>query len=242
MSLEDNVRGYFSLRYVIPGFIFVLFIIALNIFPLVYFAKSIQSPEVFAAILAFVTILTGGAIGFVISQFYWFLFNRKGSLSQIEQFKQEFDFVRKKTRPQPPNDKIGNIIIEAILDFTVFLEKDKAFINHVLRRWDIYHVLRSSYTSLTISVVTGLVIRGYLAYFFPVTDKSLYLPEIVALVLVIVSSIILFFIFRSLSKSIIEKYVPFHKAFLTLSMSHNQEELKKAFPDYFIDEEPDYSI
>lgn len=146
----------------------------------------------------------------------------------------EFDFVRKKTKPPPPDDKKGNITIEAILDFAVLLEKDEAFLRHFLRRLDIYHVLLSSYTSLVISVVTGLVIRGYLAYFFPIANNTLFLPEIVASILVLVFSIILFYIFKSLSESIIEKYVSFHKALLTLSMSKNQEELKKAFPDYFI--------
>ena len=67
-------RTFFSLRYAVPGYTFLLFLI-LTILPK-YWRFLINLPDIglIGTFLAFISILGGGAIGFLVSQL-WYLFN-----------------------------------------------------------------------------------------------------------------------------------------------------------------------
>jgi len=58
-------RRYFSLRYTVPGYTFILLVIGINYVPLIEFMKTTGAPEVFGAILAFASLLTGSALGYL---------------------------------------------------------------------------------------------------------------------------------------------------------------------------------
>jgi hypothetical protein len=232
MSLEDSVRGYFSFRYVIPGYIFILFVIGLNIFPLITFGVGVGKPELFGSMLAFATLLTGGAVGFVVSQFWWLYFNLKGSLIGMKEFNTEFKLIEKYTQNLPSSKKAKSAVLEAISDLNIFLMKNKTLTTHVWRRWDIYHVLRSSVASLILSLITGVVVRTYLVYFFPDTC-NLAISELLAISLIIVAAFILGVVFYYLSRLTLSRYYPLHKAFSTLGLTENIDKLKEAFPEYF---------
>jgi len=240
MSLEESARGFFSLRYVIPGYTFILIIIGLNIFPLVSFAQGTETPEAFVAILAFVTLLTGGAIGFLVSQFWWFCFNRKGAISGIKQFEGEFKIVEDKAKNLPSDDKNKKETVEAILDFTMFLEEDKELLRLVWRRWDIYHILSSTSCTIIVSLIAGIGIRLYLFAFglFPIANNAFGCAELTASILVGVSAVVLLLVFRSLKNNIVTKYYPLHKALVTRNLSKNKKSLQEAFPEYFGEAKP----
>lgn len=64
-------RQYFSLRYAIPGFAFILILIGINFVPLLKFLEEIPAfKDSFGAFLAFFSLFSGSAIGFLISQFW----------------------------------------------------------------------------------------------------------------------------------------------------------------------------
>jgi hypothetical protein len=240
MSLEESARGFFSLRYVIPGYTFILVIIGLNIFPLISFVQGTETPEAFVAILAFVTLLTGGAIGFIVSQFWWLYYNWRGALSGIKQFEGEFKMIRNKTKNLPLIDKQQKETVESILDFTLFLEENKELLRLVWRRWDIYHVLSSTSCTIIVSLIAGVGIRIYLFVFgfFPIANNTLGFAELAASILVGVTAVVLLLVFRSLANNIVTKYYPLHKALVTRNLSKNQKSLHEAFPEYFGDVKP----
>jgi hypothetical protein len=61
------------------------------------------------------------------------------------------------------------------------------------------------------------------------------LNEVPYLVIISISIILLFFVFKKVKNYIADYYYPLHKAIITRSFNQNITELKKAFPDYFKD-------
>jgi hypothetical protein len=74
-------RDYFDLRYAIPGFTFLLIVFLIN-YKLI---ENITSPSLISIgdiFLGFLTLLSGSAIGFLITQIYFFLPQFKGRYSR----------------------------------------------------------------------------------------------------------------------------------------------------------------
>lgn len=68
-------RTYFSFRYAIPGYTFLAIILLINIEYFIEHMKQLSdSITLFGIILGFFTLLSGSAIGFIISQI-WYVFN-----------------------------------------------------------------------------------------------------------------------------------------------------------------------
>jgi len=242
MSARSSNRGYFSLRYAIPGYTFILLVIVINFVPLLAFFKETGAREVFGAILAFVTLLAGSALGFLVSQFWWFRFHWKGGILGSKEFKNEKKLLEEKCKNLPKKEKEKQIVMEAILDLTLFLEKEKKLLELVWRRWDIYHVLSSTYHTLWIGLIVGMGLRVYFQELVYKDSVLNYLgkltvifqnAESLALLLVFAGVVILLLLFRKERQNLMVRYQPLHEALVRRSMDNNKGELMQAFPDYF---------
>lgn len=229
-------RDFFSLRYSVPGYVFIFLVLSLNITPLLIFLNSNGSPELFGAFLAFASLLAGSSAGFLVSQFWWFRFQKNGGIFQIKEFKGEIRILEEELKLKLPTDeKEKRRVEEAFLDLTCFLEKEDRVLKMVNRRWDIYHVLSSVIHSLWIGLGSGLVCRVFVEFLLHRTnlfDLS-FNAETFFCVAAIVIVIILMVFFDRGRRVVAEGYYPLHEALVRRSLSKNIPELSKAFPSLF---------
>jgi len=237
-------RGYFSLRYAIPGYTFILVVVGINYFPLTEFITKTGAPEFFGAILAFISLLTGSALGFLISQFWWWWFHMRGGFFGTKGFKQEELMLTEEYKLVLPNEsKERRNVAEAILDFAMGLEKKERISELIWRRWDMYHLLSATFHTLWVGVAVGIVYRLSFEHFLYKTfGLKLILEgkispwqkaESVFLLLLFVGVCVLLFLFWRSRRNLIDKFYPLHKALVRRSLQENMDELTKAFPSYF---------
>lgn len=151
-------RAYFSLRYALPGFTFIL-IVFMIILPNLQtvFSQSETLPEasLVSAFLAFFTLLEGSAIGFLISQpwhlFYDFVLRRQALLSvrSFLQGKEHYELTNSLARLHEQT---------VFLDYVVHLA-DKKLLAYLQRRWDLLHTLGSTLVALLLGSLVGVLIR-----------------------------------------------------------------------------------
>ena len=173
-------RHYFDLRYTIPGFAFVLTIIATNHVPLLRILELGQVSEVFGAFLAFLSLFSGSAIGFLVTQAWWWYWQNHFGILEVDTYNQAVDAFCKKYEIKKPecNSKKKREFITAI-DYVMRSKIDesiKAILTAAERRWDMFHTLTSTYLALLSGLVIGLLSRFlplFLAYFsIPYIESS----------------------------------------------------------------------
>jgi len=115
-------RQYFSLRYAIPGYAFILLVIAINYVPLLNILPEFS--EVFGAFLAFLSLFSGSAIGFLICQAWWWWFQGHAGIWGISEFKEARDeFTTRVTK----SVKGARALIESGFDFVLEMDGVKIF-------------------------------------------------------------------------------------------------------------------
>ncbi|MHC3129433.1 MAG: hypothetical protein IBV52_05080 [Candidatus Bathyarchaeota archaeon] len=235
-------RAYFGLRYAVPGYTFILILIITNAVPLIQILDRTGKPEIFAALLAFTSLLTGSALGFLVSQFYWWRFNKNGGILGINEIKGVGDAIGHGYVP-PKEEKEKKKVTAAILDFVIYLQ-EKPLLNYVWRRWDIYHLLVATYYTLWMGLLSGIITRIILfemfifkTNFFVSQTYERYLSianvEGATLVLIVLGTLFLLFVLKQAQKSLIENYRPALEAIVRDSMHIDKLRLRKAFPKYF---------
>jgi hypothetical protein len=146
-------REYFSFRYAIPGYIFILLVVAINHVPLLRFLEITEAGEVFAALLGFLSLFAGSALGFLISQIWYWWFGRKRAKKPgvygIDELEQVDKALIKKLqklglRKDAEDNKRAML---AIADYIVY-RKEELLLGYARRRWDMYHVLSSTIHTL----------------------------------------------------------------------------------------------
>ena len=160
-------RGYFEKRTAIPGYTFVLIVIAINYVPLLEILKTQQVPEVFGALLGFLALLGGSAIGFLVSQIWWWRWQKTGA--------QYYDW-RDRSKLSRPIDALikkyslikGRAIADmkkvlAVYGYVVHFEMEKKGMKEVVRyttrRWDLYHLHSSVRVTLFVAFLLGILSR-----------------------------------------------------------------------------------
>ncbi len=165
-------RGYFSLRYAVPGFTFILLIIGINFFPLSILLSNGNGFD-FGAFLAFLSLLSGSAIGFLLTQFYWLRFQTKVGILGIDTLKLLDDKAPKEIfitalakKFELDNSKLSDISCEtenrkllAVLDHISHSEKKETLLRLQDRRWDMYHLLATTEHALMIGIFCGIILR-----------------------------------------------------------------------------------
>lgn len=154
-------RQYFSLRYSIPGYAFILLVIAINYVPLLNILPEFS--EVFGAFLAFLSLFSGSAIGFLICQAWWWWFQGHAGIWGISEFKEARDAFFKKYWLREPacknTDERRKFL--SVFDYVTHSRVEKNVLTLAERRWDMYHILSSTYYTLWIAILVGIICRFY---------------------------------------------------------------------------------
>jgi hypothetical protein len=157
-------RQYFALRYAIPGYVFILIVIALNYVPLLKILEASGISDVFGAFLAFFSLFSGSAIGFLVSQVWWFMWQKKCGIlgeeaydTSIKAFCENYGLKN----PKSISDKNDKREFITALDYVCHFCVDEKLVKVGERRWDIYHVLSSAFHTLWIGLIVGIAIRLY---------------------------------------------------------------------------------
>lgn len=236
-------RQYFSLRYAIPGFALILVFIAINYVPLLKIMKEVtEVSEVFGASLAFLALFSGSALGFLISQAWWWWFQCKVGIWGIGKFKKAITAFFERYGLEKPCNTDEKRKFLSVLDYVSHSCSDEKVLALAERRWDMYHILSSTYLTLGIGVVTAILCRFY--YEWTVFNCSFLIlnisspfhakawTELVAVVGLLAGiAFLLFFLHRG-------------RQWITISMSSlyearirtsnvKKDDLEKAFPDIF---------
>jgi len=160
-------RTYFSLKYAIPGYTFILLVIGINYAPLIKIIGSI-STEVFAAFVGFLSLLGGSAIGFLVSQFWWYYFQSNGGIFGVEKYKKPLKFFCEKYKIIYPKKFKEQNKVTSIFDYVGFSEarsEDDPMLRLATSRWDMYHLLRAALWALGLGLLAGILLRIYFEYY-----------------------------------------------------------------------------
>lgn len=232
-------RSYFSLRYAIPGYTFILVVVGINHAPLLTILPGNGFTVIFGALLAFLSLLSGSAIGFLVSQIWWWRFQKKFGTLGLEEFRETslkalsetFGLEESQLEGYPKRKLL------AVLDYVTHYNADKGVLTLSQRRWDMYHVLSSIFCSLCLAVVAGIVCRifceftvfnGHFSTIFNVTASA----ETVVLAFLFVIVAFLLFILRKQIKWVKESSAYIHEARIR-SCKLRKDDLERAFPDIF---------
>lgn len=240
-------RGYFAFRYAIPGYTFMLIVIAFNHIPLLNFLGTTEVGQVFGAIVGLLSLLAGSALGFLISQiwFWWFLRKRSQGpgVYGIKELKQADKTFMEKLR------KLGLLkevesnkeVLLAISDY-IFHRESEVFLGIIYRRWDFYHVLSSTLITLPIGLAVAIGCRIYAEIFlfkatfglpsFEVLLQRITGGEAVALMIIFVFVCFFVLLFHKIRRRFIVEYSPMVEAVI-LKTEVKKRELQKVFPKYF---------
>jgi len=248
-------REYFSLRYAIPGYTLILIVIGINHVPLIKTLAQFQTT--FGAFLAFLSLLTGSALGFLVSQLWWW-YRKKGGLYGIEEFKEvlealidEFDLPDRYKNPQENDDKLKVIAFYDYVSHSEEKEREKLF-SYSERRWDMYHLLSSTLWALKIGLVVGIFWRFFSEFFLlkplfstffldlisgPFIENAerwgLLVTELMVLISIFVSAGLLICILPKAVRWTIFEYAAVAKARIRSTKVCARNEIKKAFSDVF---------
>lgn len=158
-------REYFSLRYAVPGFVFILVIIGINYNTFFQILTNEGMTDYFGVALSLFSLFAGSAIGFLISQiwFAYFHYNRLyAKLAEpIEEImEKKFGLIKKGDKEIKKIKKNRDIAFGASIDYLLLNMDKKNKWEFFQRKVDIYHVLSSALVSLLFGTVIGLILRG----------------------------------------------------------------------------------
>jgi hypothetical protein len=186
-------RDFFTLRYALPGYTFILMIMLVAYHRLVeLFPFMSGSPVDFtlvSAFVAFFTLLSGGAIGFLVSQLWYGLHN---SILHGRFLKETRAFLRERFNLR---ENVHKEII--FLDYVFHLSDDKT-IDYIQRRFDLKHTLGSTFLAIMVGAVFGVGIKTNLFRENLDITGALFYDLVVAIIIVLLL-IILFIGFRFIS-------------------------------------------
>ncbi len=158
-------RQYFALRYAIPGYAFILILIGFNYVPLFNIMATAVS-DIFGAFLAFLSLFSGAAIGFLISQLWWWRWQKKFGILGCTGYDESITaFCKKYGLIKPENDEKKKRVFLTAVDYVSHSKVDKDTLILAERRWDMYHILSSSIYALCLSLAFGIAFRLYFQLF-----------------------------------------------------------------------------
>jgi len=191
-------RAFFSLRHSIPGFTFIVLIVSTNLVPIF---EKLSGAEVGSGIfIGFLSLLSGPAFGFLISQSWWFVFRWKGGGWWLDP--DAFAAFLTKLKKKKPGSRQLKAKLIPVLDYIVQYEghvkeyhkgnyreysaSREAIFRYLERRWDLFHTLCSELLTLCVGVPLGIFLRIML-FEYPLvnTDFKILLLIISAAVILI---------------------------------------------------------
>jgi len=149
-------RSYFDYRFSLPGFSFLLIIVLINLRFLIYYSveKKIMF-DLMGLMFGFISLLSGSALGFLISQFWYFIFNYVLKINYILKKRPHYSFLIKNFENYKEKDKLLSLMNYMIIS----LIKDKRMSDYITRRTDLFNILGATGTSLFLGFVSGIIIN-----------------------------------------------------------------------------------
>ena len=172
-------REFFSLRNTVPGVTLILIILGINCYPLFQLLDGTnQGLQLFLGIL---TIITGSAIGFLVTQFWWGSFEAGKKMRTI--------VLRKVLNCVIEKFSIANVKKDydeanRVFDFIAGTD-DCRLSDYSSRRWDVFHLLSST----VFAIFLGLGLGGSLRYLLQFPPFSFPLSAIGELPIIIFTMI-----------------------------------------------------
>lgn len=236
-------RTFFTLRYALPGYTFIL-VLLLVAYPRLKFLFSIGNTTptnvtMVSAFLAFFTLLSGAAIGFLVSQFWYTVHN---SLLHGFFLRDARKFLEKEY------NLTKNVHHQIVFLDHVHHLSGKEMVAYTQRRFDLKHTLASTLSAVFIGTLFGILVRveflttgitlekaihslGSVSVNLNILSLTMY--DLGVIIIIAILSIILFVSFRFISKEhAMMVYVSVRK--LVKSEIFPYSEARAIFPeDYF---------
>jgi hypothetical protein len=223
-------REYFSLRYAVPGFTFVLLVVWLNLGPIL---KIQEASAIFGG---FVALFSGSAIGFLISQVWWRWFHWQEGLfnwKPIMSLRTKYDLKDSETEDQ----KNVLLVFDYIVQSSLHTKPEwNGLSRYCYRRWDTYVLFSCTMSSLILGTVVGMFLRiiyevsmsNFLSRLANSFWFFLYVGEFWILVVTLVSVPILWVFLKRERAFIKRDYEGMHSIFIK-RFAIKPEELKGIF-------------
>lgn len=149
---ELSERTFFSLRYALPGYTFLLMLILVSYPSLIKAEIIVQDSTLVATFLVFFSLLGGSALGFLISQIWYaiHIYWRRTKYSVVPEtikfLQNEYDLTQEKDYQVVFGDYVHRL-------------SDKKTLIYAQRRFDLMHVFGSTSVALILGSAFGLIIR-----------------------------------------------------------------------------------
>jgi hypothetical protein len=170
-------RQYFDLRSAIPGFVFILLLIIINFVPLMTFIEDNAFSSTVTVFLTILSLFSGSAIGFLISQGHWYNWQKNFGIITLEEYrpsiieflkkfglkKQDIDEHLKKIKDQKDEDWLRQL--QSAVDYMSHYNADEKILKLSQRRWDMFHTLSVTKIALKWGLIIGIGTRIILFLF-----------------------------------------------------------------------------
>jgi len=123
-----------------------------------YAVEKVMMFDVLGLLLGFVTLLSGSALGFLISQFWHVIYNYILKIYCILERRPHYAFLIKNFEQYREKDKLLSLMNY----FIISLIKDQRMSDYITRRSDLFNTLGSTGISLFIGSLSGFVIKTYI--------------------------------------------------------------------------------
>ncbi len=220
-------RGFFSQRNLIPGAVFLIVVLVYNSTETVSLLSG-ESSQIGALVVA---LIGSPAVGYLISQLWWWHFQSKGKFSTWASAKKMCEIYG--ISEKDPS-KIG-VIYDYILHGGIHSDKKKEGLStYAFRRYDNYVLLKTTKYALICAGFLGVFSSSILL--IQNTGISIGLLSLSGTWVIITSSIILVILILAIdsgAESVKKEYDEIHKAIIIDSYSEKSvEHLKNVFPGY----------
>lgn len=240
-------RAFFSFRYSTPGFSFILGFLLWNPSLLIYLILISNLEPVSGIILSILTLASGSALGLLLSQFWFFYWQRMRNGLYGNPMNELFTLLFRKFNISFENKEIcpqRKIVFFDYLFHYLFYATNgnshkqyEKIRNYLDRRWDLYHTIGSSIVSLWLGSLAG--VAGHFWVFSTISKVSIILstnmvifPVYFVLLCIALLSVTLVCVLGC--KWIMEQYLLMKKALVrSLNTREFEYTMKKAFPDFF---------
>lgn len=255
-------REYFSLRYAVPGFVFILIVVGLNYYPIVEILKGQGTTEVFGVVLSFLSLFAGSAIGFLIAQVWFLIFHyRRGYTKWLrpleDDLAQNMGWIGKKAlrekiekmdkKEAEEYKKKRDVAMASSLDYTLLTMKDSDLWKFFQRKVDLFHIMSSTLISLIVGIVVGFISRLFIQFifygnwiepFFVQATLTLQAKtDILLFSITLISAVFFIWVLRYLRNEVFFEYHPVIKLMINSpNFLKKLEEHKKALSKVFADE------
>lgn len=238
-------RGYFSFRYMTPGFTFLLVVVSINIVPLFKLATHSD----IGTFLGFLSLAAGSAIGFLIAQIWMLKYMQRGRILGITELQPIEQLLRAKCIQHGLRGQLGRAELCAILDYMTSRRTQKHVWDYMTRRLDMYHTLKATIYALGMGSVVALIFRLYFERFFiePYNNFSSLETYCVwenaegfLLFVLLMCAALLICVLRAVERKLMNNYCPVLQAFISHIFQERNEEdqpkidvtkdLRTAFP------------